>query len=187
MQDKKIRLTAKSEDTMERWIDIKGYEGLYQISTFGRVFSIERKVKTKFGTRTCKPKELKPFRLKTGYLVIELSNTSRKKFLLHRLVAENFIENPLNKPCVNHIDGDKSNNSLKNLEWVTAKENSEHAIAKGLSDTSGENHGSSKLTFDQVLQIRNGFFDLTHKQIAEKFGVNKSRISSIRTNRSWKK
>ena len=68
-----------------------------------------------------------------GYYYIDLTlNTTRKRFYVHRLVAKCFIDNTLNKPCVNHIDGNKLNNNVNNLEWVTYKENTQHAIKTGL-------------------------------------------------------
>lgn len=109
----------------EIWKDIKGYEGYYQISNFGNVKSL----KFNHGTRS---KLLKPFD-NEGYTRVKLFiKNNGKRFLVHRLVAENFIPNPKNKPFVNHIDGNKSNNFVENLEWVTSSENVVHAIQNGL-------------------------------------------------------
>jgi hypothetical protein len=74
-----------------------------------------------------------PQAAKNGYVRVELWRDGKgKKYLLHRLLAEAFIPNPADKPCVNHIDGDKANNALSNLEWVTQSENQRHAYANGL-------------------------------------------------------
>ncbi|PTI10711.1 hypothetical protein BU096_00640 [Staphylococcus xylosus] len=101
----------------EVWKDVKGYEGLYQISNLARVKSFKRS----------KPRILKPFINKDGYLNVELSNSiSNKTMSIHRLVATAFIPNPNNKEQVNHIDEVKTNNDLSNLEWVTQKENMNH-------------------------------------------------------------
>ena len=99
----------------EEWTDIKDYEGLYQVSNFGRV-------KSSYTNRI-----LKPIKHTTGYLGVNLykNNVSYTK-TIHRLVAQAFIPNPENKPEVNHIDEDKTNNMISNLEWVTSKENVNH-------------------------------------------------------------
>ena len=101
----------------EIWQDIKGYEGKYQISSLGRIKSLKRKNVTT--THIIKP------RLdKNGYLLINLSmNNHKNTFKVHRLVAETFIPNPDNLPCVNHKDENKTNNKITNLEWCTVKYN----------------------------------------------------------------
>ena len=118
----------------EIWKDIKGYEGLYQVSNLGRVKSLERKVRNGEHTyRIISEKILKLDNLYDGYLGIGLY-ISRKQhyFKVHRLVAESFIPNPENKLEVNHIDGNKTNNNAENLEWVTRIENMRHAAANNL-------------------------------------------------------
>lgn len=99
----------------EIWKDIKGYEGLYKVSNLGRVKNI------KFN------RFIKPFSAGIGYLQVDLSRgNNRRKVLVHRLVAEAFIPNPENKLEVNHIDEDKTNNKVDNLEWCTRTENVNH-------------------------------------------------------------
>lgn len=107
--------------TEEIWKDIKGYEGLYQVSDLGRVKSFKRDSE----------RILKPLTKTTGYKSVTLSNKQVKhqSINVHRLVADAFIPNPDNKPQVNHIDEDKTNNMVSNLEWVTAKENANHGTA----------------------------------------------------------
>lgn len=104
---------------MEIWKDIRGYEGLYQVSNLGRVRS-----KTKLlhlNTNTY------------GYKHVTLSKGNvQKTVLVHRLVASTFIENPIGLPQINHKDGDKSNNTVGNLEWVTQGGNNRHAIKTNL-------------------------------------------------------
>lgn len=103
---------------MEIWKDIKGYEGRYQVSTLGRIKSLV----SYFGTRE---KIMKGQTVWTGYLRVCLVKDGKSKMhTIHRIVAETFIPNPQNKPIVNHIDGDITNNCVDNLEWVTFKENS---------------------------------------------------------------
>lgn len=110
----------------EIWKDIVGYEGLYQISNFGNVKSLNY-------NHTHTSKLLVPKRHHSGYVMVTLcKNNIHKNKFIHILVANAFIENIENKPCVNHIDGDKHNNHVSNLEWVTHKQNTQHAIKTGL-------------------------------------------------------
>ena len=116
----------------EDWKDIKGYEGIYQVSNRGCVRSLDRIVVDSKGVVfKRKGKELR-LSVSNGYPSITLSNKVKKRFCIHRLVAQAFIENPLNKDEVNHIDGNKLNNNLSNLEWSTKSENTIHAYATGL-------------------------------------------------------
>lgn len=109
----------------EIWKDIKDYEGLYQVSNLGRVKSL--------GNKKRKEKILKPCKVKSGYLRVQLSKRKmfyvRKMFFVHRLVAESFISNPYNLPQVNHLDLNKENNNISNLEWVSPKKNIEYSEA----------------------------------------------------------
>lgn len=124
---------------MELWKDINGYEGYYQISSQGNVRSVDRFD----GVHDRKGTVIKPNLKQNGYLQVGLrKHNTRKWFGVHRLVAIHFIENPNNKPQVNHIDGNKQNNTIENLEWVTEKENQTHAAKRGLRDNmpKGERH-----------------------------------------------
>lgn len=115
----------------EIWKDIKDYEGLYQVSNLSRVKSLDRWVKGRNGSlRICKERILKPGTDKYGYLfVILCKNGKVKKFSVHRLVAEAFIANPHNYPCVNHKDENKQNNNVSNLEWCDVKYNTNYGTA----------------------------------------------------------
>ena len=110
----------------EEWRDVVGYEGLYQVSDQGRVKSLERKVSHwRGGERIQKECILKPDVSKDGYLRAGLWAGGKRKWLrIHRLVCEAFHENHDNKPQVNHINEDKTDNRACNLEWATARENS---------------------------------------------------------------
>ena len=101
---------------MEEWKDIKGYEGLYQVSSLGRVKNSKDYIKKTL------------INYKTGYCFIKLSNKSKEKsFYLHRLVAQTFIPNPDNLPCVNHKNEDKTDNRVENLEWCTYQYNNRYS------------------------------------------------------------
>lgn len=104
---------------VEQWRPIDGYEGLYEISNLGRIKSTYR--------QGCTTKFLKISNNGNGYMMVRLcKNGKAKKFFLHRLLAKAFISNPENKPQVNHINENPSDNRLENLEWVTQKENNNH-------------------------------------------------------------
>lgn len=112
-------------DRLEIWKDIRDYENLYKGSNWGRVKSLDRWVKSKSGSvRLCKGRILKPSTNKDGYLYVNLwKNGKGKKFLVHRLVVEAFIPNPNNLPQVNHRDENPQNNNVENLEFCSAKYN----------------------------------------------------------------
>lgn len=119
---------------MEVWKDVKGYEGFYQVSNKGRVKSLARTIVRSDGQyKSIKEKILKSGTSSKGYQQINLCRNGKQKTMkIHRLVAEAYIPNSKNKPEVNHKDGDKSNNVISNLEWVTPKENMRHAYDIGL-------------------------------------------------------
>ena len=113
----------------EVWKDIKGYEGRYQISNFGNVRSLSRKVKFGNQTRIVKGKILKQKTKKTGYKFIQLRNNMKEyDFHIHRLVALHFVDGYAENMDVNHIDGNKENNNASNLEWCSRKQNIIHSV-----------------------------------------------------------
>lgn len=121
----------------EIWKDIKGYEGIYKVSNFGNVLSVICGPKTNSVHLKKKSKILSPVPTNFGYYKVELyKNGIGKIFYVHRLVAQAFIPNPECKPQVNHIDGNKANNNVCNLEWVTASENQKHSISLCLKKSS---------------------------------------------------
>jgi len=130
---------------------------------------------------------LTPSLMNGGYHKVVLHDMGKRKTrLVHRMVAEAFIDNPEGKPFVNHIDGNKINNHVDNLEWVTAQENIDHAVATGLRCTKGESNGKAVLGERDVKVIR-FMLELKYRQtdIAEKFNVSKASISKIATGRTW--
>ena len=116
---------------MEEWRDIKGYDGIYQVSNRGNVRSLDRRVVNHRGgtTRWCEGKMISPFDNGHGYLVVSLSmGMARKNHYVHRLVAETFLSNQECKPVVNHKDYNTHNNHVSNLEWCTQHENVAHSV-----------------------------------------------------------
>lgn len=109
---------------MEIYKDVKGFEGLYKVSNYGNIKSLERKEICKNILRIRGERILKPS-LRRGYLFVTLSKNGQKKGVnIHKIVADHFLENIFNYPQIDHIDGDKENNNVENLRWVTAKQNS---------------------------------------------------------------
>ena len=128
----------------EIWRDIDGYEDLYQVSIFGRVKSFQGDT----------IKIMKANKSENGYFRVPLSKSGvHKNFGVHVLVARAFISNPDLKPEVNHCDGNKTNNCVWNLAWVTGSENHIHALQNGLKK-SGADNPCAKLNASQVAEIR---------------------------------
>ena len=120
----------------EVWKPIKDYEGLYEVSSLGRVRILNYR-------KTGKGKILKNIECSNGYLTVGLRKNGKRKFLkVHRLVAEAFIPNPEGKPCIDHINTIKNDNRIENLRWVTHEENSNNPLTKKKMSEShmGENH-----------------------------------------------
>lgn len=141
---------------IEEWKDIKGFEGKYYVDIYGNVYNNE--------------KRLKHHADKEGYRVITLyKNNKSYGRKIHRLVAEAFIPNPENKAQVNHIDEDKTNNMVSNLEWVTAKENINHGT---------RNERVSKPV--KVIDIANGEYNYypSATECARQLGLNQGNIVS---------
>lgn len=130
----------------EIYKDIKGFEGRYKVSNFGNVRSENYK-------NTGKVKVMSPVLHHTGYLYVHLGKNVTKS--VHKLVADTFIDNPNNYPVVNHIDGNKQNNKVDNLEWTTALDNIRHAITTGLRipQINGAVMGSGNVQSKAVLQF----------------------------------
>lgn len=167
---------------IEKWKDIVGYEGHYQVSNSGRVKRINRIV----GTRT--DKVLSPFKNDKGYLIVSLyQNGNSKAFLLHRLVLKAFVgQSPSPKSITRHLDGDQKNNRLDNLTWGTYSENMQDSLKHG-THVCGSKHKMSKLTerdVKQIIKLLQG--NQTQTEIGNMFGVSHRTISYIKLNKTWR-
>jgi hypothetical protein len=169
------------------WKCIAGYEGYYEVNNAGQVRSVARTITAKGRPKRLESCTMKPAESKTGYLTVPLSMANeRESKYVHRLVATAFLENPLNKPEVNHKNGIKKDNRLCNLEWVTAKENSIHSSrvikTKFSLYVSGERHPNSRLTDQQRAQIRAEYNKgNTQRALSLIYGVSDSTIGRIVT------
>ena len=175
---------------VETWKDIPEFRGSYQVSDMGRVRSVDRVVTFKDGRkRKFKGKVLKPHLSNRGYERLSLSNDGRYNTeTVHRLVLETFEPHVnMNDLEVNHMDGNKLNNHLTNLEWVTRYDNMSHAHDTGLINNIGERHPNAKLSNADVLEIlqRLDTGEL-HENIALDYGVGKSCIGKINIGAIWK-
>ena len=121
---------------MEQWKDIKGYEGLYRISTNGRVLALERIIYSNHtpSRKITLKQMIMSLSMNTGYHRVSLTDRDgkNKSFYVHRLMAVAFIPNPLNRNEINHKNGIRGDNTLSNIEWCTHSENIQHAVRTGL-------------------------------------------------------
>lgn len=171
--------------------DVKGYEGLYAVSEDGRIWSYPKKYICKRGAVRCQHNGMwMTIKGNRRYLKVKLyKNGKEKHHSIHRLVAEAHIPNLENKPMVNHLDGDRKNNHISNLEWATYSEDQIHAYKIGLQKPQcGEKHGRSKLKNNDVIFIRNlhktGYH--TNRELAGFFNVSDSHISDIVNRKLWR-
>jgi predicted XRE-type DNA-binding protein len=160
---------------MEQWKAVVGYEGIYEVSSLGRI----KKVET--GRITLGS-------LNNGYRVTSLTKDKKiSRVRVHRIVCEAFIPNTESKPVVNHINGIKTDNRLENLEWTTSLENNRHANATGLRKQVGSDNSKAKLNEEKVREIKALYQTGTYKQkdLAEMFGVVQTQISKIISGKLW--
>lgn len=160
---------------MEIWKDII-QNTRYQISNNGRVKSKARVVNhARCGKVSVKERILKPATDAKGYLRVALAKDgSLKTFKVHRLVADAFVDNHKNNPQVNHINGIKTDNRFDNLEWVTNRENAQHAVDNGLWNyKKGHEHHRSKLNKDAVdILVRMKKRGMINREIADYFDIS---------------
>jgi hypothetical protein len=167
---------------------IPGFEGLYEAGIDGTIYRLARSIEKFCGptkTQVQLPEiQLRPFAQSNGYVQVSLfRDGSSCKQYVHRVIALTFIPNPNELPEVNHKDGDKLNNAVTNLEWVTRSDNEKHAVAV-LGKNTGERCHSAKLTDADALEV------IQSKEsavaLAERFGVHFTTIYRVRRGDRWK-
>ena len=181
------------ENQEEIWKDIVGYEGFYLVSNLGNVKSIDRYVKHNYGDLSRRIQKGITIKLTINsdkyYCVTLGKNGKHKTFTVHRLVAIAFLENTLNNNIINHKDGIKTNNHYTNLEWCTTQQNTQHATENNLIPF-GENHGMSKLTDMQVLEIREKYKPkgvYSSYRLAVEYNVSRVLINQVVRRKIWKR
>lgn len=174
----------------EQWLAVREYEGLYEVSSNGRVRSLDRKITKANGfSYNLSGRILSQVNHSTGYLQVGLSKNGKcTSRLMHRLVADAFCKNPECLDEVNHIDLNKRNNCMENLEWCTHKDNQAHAGRNGrMSTVRGESKGASKLTAEQAADIKQMLKDgVRVMHIHQKYPfISRTPIYEIKSGASW--
>lgn len=174
------------ENEIEIWKDVVGYEGKYLVSNHGVIKSLDRF--SDYRSRKVSGKIITQWYNHRGYKLVSLHNNGKRGFAVHTLVAKAFVNNPDNKPEVNHKDGNKENNFYKNLEWTTRLENQQHSVYELGKHFAGEVHWKSKLTVDDVLKMRELYSKKEMKiiDIAKLYNVNAKHAQKIISGKSWK-
>lgn len=177
----------------EIWKDIENYEGCYQVSNLGNIRSLDRWIYHSNDYEFFKKRKSKKLTLSNqGYYGLNLFKSGiRKGYSVARLVAIHFIPNPNKLPEVNHIDGNKLNNSTNNLEWVTNLENCRHAWKIGLKNANharGSSNNFTKLNEEIVIRIRN-FYDtkqMKYSELLKYFDISPTVLKGIIRRKTWK-
>lgn len=173
----------------EEWRSVVGYEGSYEVSSIGRVRSLDRTINGPKGRRLIRGRLMVQRITHRGYLRVCLAkNGESSDHFVHRLVAYAFIGVPDGDLYINHIDGNKTNNVVGNLEWTTMAENAQHAHRMGIVNSArGESHPSSKLTAEQVVDIRTRYAagGISQAELAREYGVQGSSIRKILIGKNW--
>lgn len=165
----------------EQWRPVVGCDK-YQVSNLGRIRNLSGKI-MKTVTNNC------------GYqqLFLRVETNKRRAFCVHKLVMTAFVGPPPDAMQIDHVNGEKSDNRLSNLEYVTAAENIRRAIKLGLHNSVGINNGRAKLTEQEVIQIKtllrqidSGEITLTRQQVADRMGTYRQIVNHIAAERTWK-
>lgn len=170
----------------EEWREIKGWHGKYLISTLGHLKSMRGKHKV------CMPEGYvtKGCIDSVGYRCVTLRRPGVKfRTRIHVLMGEAFLTVPTDKKvcCINHIDGNKLNNTIENLEWITRGDNIRHAVRIGIFNIKGENHPHAKLTNEKVIEMRRlrREENITYSELGKRFGVERRQASDAVRGVNW--
>lgn len=163
----------------EIWKDIPGSEGLYQVSSLGRIKGLPRDVNNHTGVIHLKERYLKGHPVTKGYIQVQLASRPKRLVkLIHVLVAQAFIPNPHNYPQVNHINGVKSDNRAENLEWCDNSMNQIHAYKLGLNRR-GDNAGKAKKRIRLTHSISGKSLEFESRAEAGRFFGGKSNMTNL--------
>ena len=174
-------------DNNEVWRPIARSGGAYEVSSLGRVRSMDREVRHPSGGIAIKRgMVLKPVADSYGYLKCKVTEDGKLvERKIHRLVAQAFLP-PTDLPQVNHLDFDRSNNVVANLEWVNNSDNMRHAVAAGRHSSAKNPRKAKKLTVEKVAQIRVALADgRRQSEVAAEFNIHQSMVSYIANGKKW--
>lgn len=162
----------------EIWKDIPGFENIYQASNKGRIKSLTRivKGKTEFELKKLNGNLITLCKNKAGYYRVILCKDGKLNYLtVHRIIGLTFIDNPYNKPTINHINGIKTDNRVENLEWNTMSENTIHAYKNNLAKSNGSRHQKIK-----VYDLNKNFIGeyISQRECARKLNIRQGNIST---------
>lgn len=172
---------------IEQWRPAVGFEGLYMVSDLGRVKSLQKIRKNRY-TYCVKGERILRQANKEGYLSVALADHGTPtSFTVHIIVASAFIPNPNNYPEVNHKNGNKKDNRVFELEWITHQQNIKHAFDIGIKNQIGSKCPRAILNEDKVIEIRNKFRPLiyTRKMLSDEYGVSVATIKKVLNKSNW--
>jgi len=181
-----ITTNVYTEDSQEIWMPIAELEN-HQVSNLGRVKLMPRYLNCRNNYKRLTRERIRKLLVTDyKYLVIQ-SGAKFKHYAVHRLVAKAFLPNPDNLPCVNHLDGDKHNANVLNLEWCTYKQNTQHALETGLIKRDGSHNGKRKLNEEDVRDIRMfAKAGLKAKDIVKVYPIKLAAMTNVINRVTWR-
>ena len=175
-KENEIKEAQMNDEVREEWKIVKGSQGIYEVSSFGRVKSHKQHKRT--------DEFMRGYLYEVGYKKVGLRlNNKSQYYFVHRLVALHFIPNPQDLPHINHKDGNKSNNQVSNLEWCDALYNNRYSRYILRRNPVGEKHGRAKLTNKQALEIVKSIN--SQNELSRKYGITQANIGKIKNGIHW--